>query len=340
MSGLDIAIDLGTSCITVYVKGRGVVMSEATAISYDAYTDEVVATGNSARRMLERTPQTVEIAMPIKNGVISDFSVMQQLLSFVIDKICKRQIFRPNVIISTPAGITELSKKTVIDAACAAGAGKVALIDEPVASALGAGISIENPHGTMVVDIGAGTSDIAVITMGTVAVSSTLAVAGDSLDEAICQYLKRERDIIIGKPTAEKIKKGVGAASLEGEEIEMAANGKDYITGMPVMFYVNSKEIYLAMRECIESIMEEMRAVLEQTPPELYSDICYEGIYLTGGVSRLRGLDKAMQERFGIKVKITEDGENCAAKGAGYALKDIKSMQDRGLVFKMKEKHL
>lgn len=338
MPGLDVGIDLGTSRTTVYIKGKGIVMSESTAISYDAYTDEVIAVGNSAGEMLERMPDTVELSMPIKNGVIADFSVVQQLLTMIIEKICKNRIFKPNIIISTPGGITALQKKTIIDVACASGAGKVALIDEPVAAALGAGITIENPRGTMIVDIGAGTSDIAVITMGTIAVSSTFPVAGDSMDEAICQYLKRERDIVIGTPTARKIKHTVGCASLSGEEIEMAANGKDYITGLPVMFSVTSSEIYLAMRECIESIMEEMRRVLEETPPELYSDICHEGIYLTGGVCALRGLDEAIKERFKIRVHVTQDGEHCAAKGAGYALKDMASLEDKGLLFKMNEK--
>lgn len=338
VAGLDVGIDLGTSRTTVYIKGKGIVMSESTAICYDSYTDEVIAVGNSAGQMLERMPDTVELSMPIKNGAIADFSVVQQLLTLIIEKICKNRIFKPNVIISTPAGTTALQKKTIVDVACASGAGKVALIDEPVAAALGAGITIENPHGTMVVDIGAGTSDIAVITMGTIAVSSTFPVAGDKMDEAICQYLKRERDIVVGTPTARKIKHIAGCAYLPGEEIEMAANGKNYITGLPEMFTVTSSEVYLAMRECIESIMEEMRRVLEQTPPELYSDICHEGIYLTGGGSCLRGLAEKMKERFQINVHVTQDGANCAAKGAGYALKDMDTLEDKGLLFKMNEK--
>ncbi|MCM1364283.1 MAG: rod shape-determining protein [Faecalibacterium sp.] len=338
MLAMDVGIDLGTSHIKVYIKGKGIVLSEANAISYDSYTDEMIAIGNSAKSMLERTPETIELVMPIKSGVIADFSVMQEILKYIIDKICRYHIFRPNVIIGVPSSCTALEKKAVIDAACSSGAGKVSIIDDPVASALGAGVTIDNPHGVMVVDMGAGTSDIAVMTMGTVAVSTSLKVAGDNMNEAICQYLKRERDIIIGIPTAEKIKRTVGCASLDDEELEMAANGKDYITGMPVMFTVTSSEIYLALRESIEVIMEEMRNVLEQTPPEMYSDICHEGIVLTGGASKLRGIDKAMSERFKIKVTVAADGENCAAKGAGYALKDMKTLEDNGYLFKIREK--
>ncbi|MCM1545340.1 MAG: rod shape-determining protein [Ruminococcus sp.] len=337
MLAMDVGIDLGTSHIKVFIKGKGIVLSEANAISYDAYTDEMVAIGESAKAMLERTPETIELMMPIKGGVISDFSVMQEILRYIIEKICHNKIFRPNVIISVPSSCTALEKKAVIEVACSSGAGKVSVIDEPVASALGAGISIENPHGVMVVDIGAGTSDIAVITMGTVAISSSLKIAGDDMNEAICQYLRREKDIIIGKPTAEKIKCTVGCASLDDEELEMAANGKDYVTGMPVMFTVTSSEIFTALRECIESIMEEMRNVLEQTPPEMYSDICHEGIVLTGGGSKLRGIDRAMSERFKIKASVCADGENCAAKGAGYALKNMKTLEDNGYIFKLKD---
>jgi len=334
---MDVGIDLGTSHIKVYIKGKGIVLSQANAVSYDTYTDEMIAIGQSAFDMLERTPDTIELVMPIKSGVIADFSVMREVLKYIFDKICKNRILRPNVIISAPSSCTALEKKTVIEAACSSGAGKVSIIDEPIASALGAGISIENPHGVMLIDIGAGTSDIAVITMGTVAFSTSLKIAGNDMTEAVRQYLKRERDIIVGTPTAEKIKRTVGCASLNSEELEMAANGKDYITGMPVMFTVTSSEIYLALRECVEAIMAEMRNVLEQVPPELYTDICNEGIVLTGGSSRLRGIEKAMSERFKIKVTAAYDGENCAAKGAGYALKNIKRLEDGGYIFKLRE---
>lgn len=337
MAGTDIGIDLGTGSVTVYVRGKGVVLSQATAISYDTYTDEVVAVGDSAKRMLERMPETVSLTLPIRGGVISDFSAAKQILSLVIEKICKRRVLKPNIIISTPSSVTELQKKSVIDAACAAGAGKAAVIDEPVASAVGAGLDIDNPRGKMVVDIGAGTSDIAVITMGQAAYCSSLRVAGDDMDEAVCQYLKKERDIVIGRPTAEKIKKTVGCASDGEEEIEMAANGKNYVSGMPVMFTVTSKEVREATNECVESILEEMRNVMEALPPELYSDICYEGILLTGGGSRLRGLEQRVAERFGIDVNCSADPENCAAKGAGIALERIGEFEDRGLIFKIKE---
>lgn len=337
MLAMDIGIDLGTSHIKVYVKGKGIVLSEANAISFDAYTDEMIAIGQSAKDMLERTPETIELSQPIKSGVIADFSIMREILDYTLKRVCGNTVFRPNVIISVPSSCTALEKKAVIDAACSSGAGKVSVIEEPIASALGAGISINKPYGVMVVDLGAGTSDIAVITMGTVAVSTSLKVAGDNMNEAIRQYIKREKDIDIGIPTAEKIKCTVGCAFPDGEELEMAANGKDHVSGMPVMFTVTSNDIYHALSECIESIMEEIRNVLEQTPPEMYSDICNEGIILTGGASKLHGIDKALEERFNIKVTVCADGENCAAKGAGYALKNMKSLEDSGYIFKLKE---
>lgn len=338
MPGINVGIDLGTSCITVFVSGRGIVMSEANAISYDARTREVIAVGNSAKDMLERNPDTIELVMPMKNGVISDFSDMRRILTFIIKRVCKNSIFRPNIIISTPSSITALEKRTIVDVASFCGAGKVSLVDAPVASALGAGISIENPHGVMVVDIGSGTTDIAVITMGTVAYSTSLRIAGDFANEAICQYLKRERNILVGTPTAEKIKKKIGCAMPGDIEVEMAANGKDALTQMPVMFSVTSTEIHSALKDCVDSIIEGILLVLEQTPPEMFSDICSEGITISGGMSKLRGLDEAIEERLKIKVNVAADGEHCVAKGAGYALKNIDTLEDNGYIFRLKER--
>ncbi len=337
MFGQNIGIDLGTEKITGFVEGRGIVFSEDNAIAYDVFNDETYAIGNSAGEMLEKAPEALTVKRPIIGGVISDFSVMTEILSHYIGKLCEKSVFRPNVIVSAPSSITSLERKTVIEAACAAGAGKVSIIDEPVVSALGAGLSIDHPHGTMVIDLGAGTTDIAIITMGTVAYSASIKTAGDTMDEAIQQYIKKEKNINIGLVTAKKLKHTVGCAYKRSEEVEIEATGKNYVTGMPEIFTVSSTEMYEALKDQINLIFDAVVDVMEQAPPELYSDICHEGILLTGGVAKLPGLDRELSARLGIRVKRAADPEHCAAKGAGYILKNMKVMEDHGYSFRMKE---
>lgn len=337
MPGINIGIDLGTSCITAFVAGKGIVFSEETAICYDTLNNEIVAVGNAAGEMLEKTPDGLLVKKPMNGGVISDFSVIAEILSHFLSKICKNCVFKPNVIISAPSAVTSLERKTIIEAACTSGAGKVYLIDEPIISALGAGLSIDKPHGVMVIDLGAGTTDISVITMGTVAYCTCLKTGGDTMDDAICQYLKREMETVVGLSTAKKIKHTVGCAYLRSEEIEMSAFGKDFVSSMPKVFTVTSTQIYDALKDQINEIFEGIMAVLDQTPPELYSDICTEGIILTGGVAKLPGLDRELSKRLGIKVKRAADPEHCAAKGAGYILKNMKQLEDHGYNFRSKE---
>lgn len=337
MAGYNIGIDLGTGNVKAFVGGRGIVLSEENAICYDAHNDAFVALGNDAGEMFGKAPESYILKRPITGGVISDFSVMTEILSRFLIKICKNSIFRPNVIISAPSGTTSLEKKTVIEAACAAGAGKVHLIDEPIVSALGAGLSIDYPKGVMVIDIGAGTTDIAVITMATVAYSASLKVAGDNMDEAICQFVKKNKDIIIGKQTARKLKHAIGCAFKREEEFETVATGKDILSGMPKNFSIDSAEICEALSECTNSIFEGIMAVLEQTPPELYSDICNEGIILTGAGAKLYGIDKFLSHKLGIDVRIASDPEYCAAKGAGFILKNMKKLEDNGYNFRLRE---
>lgn len=337
MAGYNIGIDLGTGNIKAFVSGRGIVVSEDNAICYDAYNDEFVAMGNAAGEMFGKAPECYVLKRPISGGVISDFTVMAEILSRFLTKICKNSIFRPNVLISAPSCNTSLEKKTVIEAACAAGAGKVHLIDEPVVSALGAGLSIDYPKGVMVIDIGAGTTDIAVITMATVAYAASIKTAGDSMDEAICQYLKKNRDIVIGKATAKKIKHTIGCAFKREEEFEIICTGKDFVTGMPKNFNVNSGEICEALSECTKAIFDGVMDVLEQTPPELYTDICNEGIILTGAGAKLYGIDKYLRVKLGIDVRVAADPEYCAAKGAGFVLKNMKKLEDNGYSFRLRE---
>lgn len=338
MAGYDIGIDLGTSTVTAFVAGRGIVICEDNSICYDARSDEFVAMGNDAGRMFGKAPDSYVLKRPISNGVISDFTVMAEILSRFLIKICKNSIFRPNVLISAPSCSTQLEKKTVIEAACAAGAGKVHLVDEPVVSALGAGLSIDYPHGVMVIDIGAGTTDIAVITMGTVAYATSLRrVSGDTLDEVICQLVKRERNIHIGKQTGRKIKHAIGCAVNREAELEIECTGKDFVTGMPKNFSINSSSVCEALQESANAIFDGIMDVLDQTPPELYSDICNEGIVLAGGGAKLYGLDKFLSKKLGIKVRVAADPEHCAAKGAGFILRNMKALEDNGYSFRLKE---
>ena len=337
MPGLNIAIDLGTSTTTAFVQGKGIVLSESTAICYDAYDDEIVCVGNTAGEMFEKTPESLILKKPIVYGSIYDFSSTVEIISHYINQLCKNNIFRPNVIISAPSGVNSLDKKAIVEAACSAGAGKVYVIDEPVISALGAGLTIDNPHGVMVLDLGAGSADIAVITMGTVAYCRSLRIGGDSMDEAILQYVKKNKDTDIGLSTAKKIKHTVGCAHKRSEELVMFCVGKDYITGMPKTFEISSNEVYEALKDIISEIFRGIVDVLEQVPPELYSDICTEGILLTGGLAKLPGIDTELSERLTIKVTRAVDPEHCAAKGAGFMLKNMKKLEDHGYYFRSKE---
>lgn len=337
MPGLNIAIDLGTSTTTAFVQGKGIVFSESTAICYDAYDNEVVCVGDTAGEMSEKTPESLILKKPVVDGMISDFTSTVEILSHFIDRLCKNNIFRPNVIISAPSGVTSLEKKAIVEAACSAGAGKVYVIDEPVVSALGAGLTIENPFGVMVLDLGAGTADIAVITMGTTAYCCSLRTGGDAMDQAILQYVKRNKDTNIGLATAKKIKHTVGCAYKRSEELVMFCSGKDHITGMPKTFEISSNEVYEALKDIVEEIFKGIVQVLEQLPPELYSDVCSEGILLTGGLAKLPGIDTALSEKLTIKVTRAADPEHCAAKGAGYVLRNMKKLEDHGYNFRSKE---
>lgn len=337
MPGINIGIDLGTDTVTVFVEGKGIVLSESTAICYDAYDDSVIAVGNAAGEMFDRAPDSLILKRPMTDGVVSDFTVTAQILAHFLDGICKNRIFRPNVLISAPSGVTALERKAITEAACTSGAGKVSVVDEPIISALGAGLDIDYPHGIMVIDIGAGTADIAVITMGTVAYNTSLRTGGNAMDQAIIQYVRKNKEIDIGLQTARKIKHTVGCAHKRTEEVEMFAAGKDYITGMPKTFEISTAELYNVLKDHVDEIFQGVVTVLEQVPPELYSDICTEGIIITGGVAKLPGLDTELTERLGIKVTRAADPEHCAAKGAGYILRNMKKLEDHGYNFRSRE---
>lgn len=321
--GQDIGIDLGTATILVYVKGKGIVLREPSVVAIDKNTNEVLAVGQEARKMLGRTPGNIVAIRPLKDGVISDYTITEKMLKYFINKVCGRFVFSPKTMICVPSCVTEVEKKAVIDAATHAGAKKVYLIEEPIAAAIGAGIDIGKPYGSMILDIGGGTADIAVISLGGAVRSKSLKVAGDKFDEAIVRYIKKNRNIVIGERTAEDIKINIGCMYPKTVVERMNIKGRDVASGLPVEIEVTSEQIFEALKECAEQLVDGVHAVLEDTPPELSADISERGIYITGGGGLIYGLDKLLQERTGIPVMIAEDAVSCVAMGTGKALDHI-----------------
>ena len=325
--GQDIGIDLGTATILVYVKGKGIVLREPSVVAIDKNTNEVLAVGQEARKMLGRTPGNIIALRPLKDGVISDYTITEKMLKYFINKVCGKFIFSTRIMICIRSCVTEVEKKAVIDAATHAGARKVYLIEEPIAAAIGAGIDIGKPYGSMIVDIGGGTADVAVISLGGSVKSTSLKVAGDRFDEAIIKYVKKKRNVIIGERTAEDIKINIGCMYPKPVVETMLVKGRDVATGLPVEIEINSEEIYEALKECANIIVDGIHSVLEETPPELSADISERGIYITGGGGLIWGLDKLIEERTGIQVMISEDAQSCVAVGTGKALNHIELLE-------------
>lgn len=336
MLGTNIGIDLGTTSVVVYMEGKGIVLTEPSAVAYDK-SGKIMGIGKKAYDMLGKNPDSIRVVKPLVNGVVSDFTATKHLLQYFISKVCKNMVFRPNVIVGVPSSVTGLEKRTILDIATAAGAAKACLIEEPLAAALGAGLESNRPKGIMIVDIGGGTTDIAVITMGCISISKSIKVAGNAFDEAIARQLRRERDIIIGEKTAEDIKKKIGSAVLRDVELGMTVKGKSYITNLPITFEISSTETFLAMRPQLEAILEAIRSVLEMTPPELASDIIDSGIILTGGGALLRNLDKMVSKKLGIKTRVATDAANCVAIGTGRAISHMDILSQNGYVFKARD---
>ncbi len=327
MFGLDIGIDLGTATILVYVKGKGIVLREPSVVAIDKNTKEVLAVGQEARKMLGRTPGNIIALRPLRDGVISDYTITEKMLKYFIGKVCGRLIMAPRVMVCVPSCVTEVEKKAVIDAATHAGARKVYLIEEPIAAAIGAGIDIGKPYGSMILDIGGGTADIAVISLGGAVRSKTLKIAGDSFDEAIVKYIKKTRNLVIGERTAEDIKITIGCMYPKPVLERMNIKGRDIVSGLPKEVEITSEEIYEALEPCAEKIVEGVHSVLEETPPELSADISERGIYITGGGGLVDGLDKLIEEKIGIPVMIAEDAQSCVAIGTGKALNHIELLE-------------
>ncbi len=325
--GQDIGIDLGTATVIAYVKGRGIVLREPSVVAVDNTTGEVLAVGQEARKMLGRTPGNIVATRPLKDGVISNYTVTEKMLKNFIHKICGRSMFSPRIMICIPSQVTEVEKKAVIDAATQAGARKVFLIEEPIAAAIGAGIDISKPCGNMIVDIGGGTTDIAVISLGGSVVSTSLKVAGDKFDEAIIKYIKRKHNVIIGERTAEDLKINIGCVYPKIQDSDMEIRGRDLSTGLPKTIHIYSSEMLEALIEPAMMIVDAVHSVLEKTPPELAADISDKGIYMTGGGSLVDGLDRLLQEKTGINVMIAQDTVSCVALGTGKALENLDTLE-------------
>ena len=327
--GQDIGIDLGTATVIAYVKGKGIVLREPSVVAVDNNTGEVLAVGKEARRMLGRTPGNIVATRPLRDGVISNYTVTEKMLRYFINKVCGRFMFAPRIMICIPSQVTEVEKKAVIDAASQAGARKVYLIEEPIAAAIGAGLDISKPCGNMVVDIGGGTTDISVISLGGSVVSESLKVAGDKFDEAIVKYIKKKYNTMIGERTAEDLKINIACVYPKMQELDMEIRGRDLVSGLPRTIVVHSSEMMEALIEPAMMIVDCVHSVLEKTPPELAADISDRGIYMTGGGCLVDGLDKLLQAKTGIKVLIAEDAVSCVALGTGKALDNLDSLDGK-----------
>jgi len=324
----DIGIDLGTASVLVYIKGRGIVLKEPSVVAIDRNTNRVHAVGSEAQRMIGRTPGNIVAIRPLKDGVISDYDTTEKMLKHFLKKVCNHRIFRPNVIVCVPSGVTEVEERAVIDATIQAGARRAYLIEEPIAAAIGSGIDISRPYGCMVVDIGGGTTDIAVISLGGIVVSNSIKIAGDTFDEYIIRYIRKKYNMSIGERTAEEMKIEIGCVYKPEEELKFNVRGRCLISGLPKSIEVTSAEMLEALEEPTSAIVEAVHGVLEKTPPELVGDVANMGIVMTGGGGLIRGLDKLLQEETGINVNIADDAVSCVAVGTGKALDSIDALKD------------
>ena len=322
----DLAIDLGTANTSIYLKGKGIILTEPSVVTVkeDGRYKRVLAVGEEAKRMLGKTPGNIKAIRPLREGVIADFEVTEAMIRYFIQKVYNRGYFlKPRIIISVPSGTTQVERRAVKESAEGAGAREVYLIEEPMAAAIGAGLPVTEPVANMIVDIGGGTTEVAVISLGGIVVSHSIKVAGDKIDEAICHYIKRKYSLLIGEATAEQIKIAIGNVLPEEPYETMEIKGRDLVTGIPKTITINSKEVQEAIKEPVDLILQAIKQVLEETPPELSADIVDRGIVLSGGGALLRNLDKLIAKETGLEVKVTENPLFCVALGAGKALDEI-----------------
>lgn len=328
----EVGIDLGTANVLVYIKGKGIVLNEPSVVAINNDTDEILAVGEEARQMLGRTPANIVAVRPLRDGVISDYDITERMLKYFIRKTCgSGRFFKPKIMVCVPSGVTEVEKRAVREAATQAGGKDVYLMEEPVAAAIGAGIDISRPDGVMVIDIGGGTTDIAVISLGGIVASTSVKIAGDKFDEAIIKYMRKAHKLYIGERTAEELKVTIGTAFPRDEVVTKECRGRDLVTGLPKSVDVTSDEMMDALEEPLYAITEAVHNVLERTPPELAADISNSGIIITGGGALLYGIDKRIEERTGIKVIIAEDPKSCVAIGTGKALDELEKLEGNSL---------
>jgi len=328
LSSKDIGIDLGTANILVTLKGKGIVLKEPSVVAIDRKTGNILATGYEAKEMLGRTPEEIKAIRPMKDGVIADFTGTQLMLRNIVTKVCQRyNIGRPRVVVGVPSGITEVEERAVEEAVLYAGAREVYLIEEPMAAAIGSNMDVAEPSGNIVVDIGGGTTEVAVISLGGIVVSNSIRIAGDELDEDIVNYVKREMNVAIGETTAEDIKIEIGCAMPLMTELSKEVKGRDLATGLPKTVYITSSQVQEAMQESIAKIVDIVKNTLEKTPPELASDIMEKGIILAGGGALIKNLDKLLSYQTGMPVLIADNPLDCVARGAGKTLEEIEKLK-------------
>ncbi|XOA42927.1 MAG: rod shape-determining protein [Candidatus Nealsonbacteria bacterium] len=324
----DIAIDLGTANSVVYVRGRGIVMQEPSIVAVNKKTGQVLAIGSEAKKMVGRTPSYIVATRPLRAGVVSDFEVTEQMLRYFIEKTRKKRWLRPRIIIGIPSGVTEVEKKAVIDAAKSGGAREVFLIDEPMASAIGARLPVQEAGGNFIVDIGGGTTEVAVISLGGIVLSKSLRIAGDKLNDDIIHFAQEEYKLLIGERTAEMIKIGIGSAHLLKEKKEIPMRGRNLVTGLPEEVLISHREVRRAMEKSIGRIVTEIKIAIEETPPELLADVMTKGIYLSGGGALLRGLNVLIQKETRIPTRIIEDPMTAVVRGAGMVLENLDELEE------------
>jgi rod shape-determining protein MreB len=321
--GRDMAVDLGTANTLVYVRGRGIVLSEPSVVAIDQRTGEVHAVGAEAKRMLGRTPGTISAIRPLKDGVIADFDVTEQMLRHFIQKVHQNRFAHPRVVVCVPSGVTGVEKRAVEEATLSAGARQAYLIEEPMAAAIGAGLPVAEPTGNMIVDIGGGTTEVAVISLGGIVVSQSMRIGGDEMDEAIVNHIKKEYKLLVGTQTAEEIKLEIGSAYRLKEELSAEVRGRDMLTGLPKTVIISSEEIRRALDEPVTQIIDAMKSTLDKTPPELAADIMDRGIVLAGGGALLQGLDERVRSETQLPVHLAESPLTCVAVGSGRSLEEF-----------------
>jgi rod shape-determining protein MreB len=327
----DIGIDLGTANTLVYVKGKGIVINEPSVVAINNRTQQILAIGEEARKMVGRTPAHIVATRPLVDGVVSDFEVTEQMLKYFIEKVHKESFAffpRPRVVVGIPSGVTEVEKRAVEDATMSAGARQAYLIEEPMAAAIGSRLSVQDADGSMIVDIGGGTTEVAVISLGGIVSNKSIRVAGDELNQDIIQYARDEFNLLLGERTAEEIKVKIGSAYPLKEKLEIAMRGRDLVTGLPKTVVVTDEQVRQALSRSVQIIVDSIKTTVEETPPELIGDIMDKGIILAGGGALLRGLDKLVKEQTKIPVHIADDPLTCVVRGTGLVLEDLESLKE------------